>query len=105
MIKSICKDEIKDIPCGKIQYNISSIIPYAMDNRIYNGTTVSLAVFTNRGLKIIKNNIGKVIEANDNIIKIHFDTTFGFDNKLYALVTGQTMTKAPLSVVLAYKEA
>lgn len=105
MIKSICKDEIKDIPYGKIKYSISSIIPCNMDNDIYDGTTVSLAVYTDKGLKIVRNNIGKVIEVDENTVKIQFDTTFGFDDKLYALITGQTITKAPLSVVVAYKEA
>ena len=75
-----------------------------MNNAIYDGAMVTLAAFTKDGLKVIQSRIGKVIKATNDYIKIQFNTPFGFDDKLYALVNDQVQLKTPAALVLAYKE-
>lgn len=105
MMKAIFKDEVKDISYGMIKYNVSSIIPCDVaNNNIRNGTMVTLAAFTKNGLKVIQSRIGKVIKANDNSVRVKFNTSFGFDNQLYAIMTAQSNLKTPSALVLAYSE-
>lgn len=105
MIKAIFKDEIKNIPYGKVSYGVSSIIPCNATNVLLDkNTMITLAAFTNNGLKVIKSRIGKIISMDYNNIKIQFNTEFGFDDKLYALVTDNSVIKNPKALILAYKE-
>lgn len=106
MIKAVLKDEIRDIPYGKIKYGVRSIIPCTNtnDNKIYDGAMVTLAAFTKNGLKVIRSRIGRVVKANNNNIKIKFNTTFVFDNKLYALLTTNSDNNIPTALVLIYEE-
>ena len=103
MLKAIFEGETKNIPYGKITYEVSSIVPCTMNNKVYDGAMVTLAKITKNGIKVIESRIGKVIKANSDYIKIQFNRSIGFDNKLYALVTDSKL-RSPLSLVLAYEE-
>lgn len=104
MIKAVFKDEVRNICYGQISHDAVSIIQCTANNVNYDGTMVTLAAFTKDGLKVIQSRIGKVIKATNDCIRIQFNTSFGFDDKLYALVNNQARLKTPAALVLAYKE-
>lgn len=106
MIKSIFKDQEKDIPYGKISHDAVSIIPCnnICNEIICTNATVNLAVFTDGSLKIIKRDIGRIVRFNNNIIRIHFNTEFGYDDELYAILSVGDKFKPCMTLILAYKE-
>lgn len=103
MIRGILKDDIKDVPYGKITHDEVSIVPCSADIIACNNIIINLAVLTNDGLNIINNKIGTAIKANNNDIRIKFNTSFGFDDKLYAIISRPNI-KIPAVLILAYKQ-
>lgn len=103
MIKTISKGEIKSIRYGSITHDKASIIPCANTTaEIDNGTIVNLATLNNYSLEVTKEAIGKIIDVDNDYIKIHFNTTFGFNNNLYALL--KPSIRNPVTVIIAYQE-
>lgn len=102
MIKSIFKNDIKTIQYAKITQD-NCIKPCALDVMVYKykNTIIDLCIINQDGINIIKENIGKVINVNKYGIIIQFNETFGFDNKLYAILLPEKDHKT-LSVI--YKE-
>lgn len=107
LIKAVFKHNEKDVQYGKILHDRVTLLPcFVTNNKILDGTIVNLTKITKSGkLEVIKNKVGKVIKANDNSVKIKFNITFGYDDKLYALMITPYNIKVPGMLTVAYKEA
>ena len=84
MIKCIYKDSIKCIQYGRI-HGTALIKSFEKDCIIPKGINVTLAALNHGRLEIIKENIGIVIEAEDNHVAIRFNNDIVFVDSIYAI--------------------
>lgn len=107
MIKSILENDIKVIQYAKINNDKVSINPCNIDVVVYGykDSIVDLAIINDDGIKIIKKNIGKVIKVDKYGIEIKFNITFGFNDRLYAVILPESVVKGYKTLSVVYKEA
>lgn len=103
-MKAMLEEQIREIPYGIVLGETFIVKSDKPNRKISNGTTVALASLSKDGLKTLKSDIGKVIKSNNNIVRIKFNKSFGYDNELYVLLTEQPDFESPKNLILIYKQ-
>jgi hypothetical protein len=98
MIRYVAENEIKYIPFAR--YNSNGIEQCNNPNIGYVGRNVSVAALTKEGLEIVKARIATVVSADNSGIKIKAIESFGYDDKIFAMINSKIDCRGTVIIFL-----